>query len=263
VRIVGIDLAWGRRAATGLCAVEGARVLDSASVRTDAEIEAWVRRSWAEGLLLAIDAPLIVRNRRGHRPCDVALAGAFRAQRVALYPANLGRPAFRNGGRAAALARRLGASVDPLGPWRPGACRAIDVYPHAALVALFDLSETLKYKARAGRRLEGRRAAFATLLDCLRALAAFDPPLDVTTGPRWAALEGGVAAAASGAALDRLEDELDAHVCAYVGLYHLAWRGSRSVVVGDAARGYVVTPGGPDRAEHVRAWAARRGVPVH
>jgi predicted RNase H-like nuclease len=259
VRVIGVDLAWGRRAWTGLCAVEGGRVLDSDRVRDDDALDAWIAGRAASPLLLAIDAPLVVENAAGRRPCEDVLSRAYGARHAGPYPANRAMPAFADGGRARALARRLGASVDPHGP---AAVVAIEVYPHTALVSLFGLATRLGYKAKAGRSVGERRAAFDALLARLRALTGLEPPLDVTTSPRWPALEAAVKAATTAAALDAVEDELDAYVCAYAGLYHLAWRGVRSLVVGDVARGYVVTPVDVEAAAALRRHAARSGVPV-
>ena len=72
MRVIGVDLAWGPRGRTGLCAAEAGRVLDSATVRTDAEIDAWIG-GWSvpDGdVVVAIDAPLIVLNTAGRRPCE-------------------------------------------------------------------------------------------------------------------------------------------------------------------------------------------------
>lgn len=58
---VGIDLAWNTRARTGLAVVDGSGALvDSASDRTDDEIDSWLGRHSAALVNVAIDAPLIV-----------------------------------------------------------------------------------------------------------------------------------------------------------------------------------------------------------
>ncbi|HEU5322728.1 MAG TPA: DUF429 domain-containing protein [Methylomirabilota bacterium] len=261
MRVVGVDLAWstGR---TGLCAVEAGRVLDSARVTTDDEIVAWVRGRDAPELLLAVDAPLIVANATGRRPCEGVVSGAYGAQHAGTHPANLGLPAFARGVRGARLARRLALDTAPAALDVPPRRAAIEVYPHAALVSLFGLPRILKYKARRGRTAAARRAAFLALLDRLRELAALHPPLAVTTSPRWAGLESAVRRAARAAELDAVEDELDAYVCAYVGAYHLAWRGRRSLTVGDAARGYIVTPVDEAHAARLRRLGGARGVGV-
>ena len=72
----------------------------------------------------------------------------------------------------------------------------------------------------------------------------------------------GLPRSVSGVALKRLEDELDAYVCAYIGVYHLAWSGTRSLTVGDGKCGYIVTPVAPRHARSMRARALELGVRV-
>jgi predicted RNase H-like nuclease len=258
--VIGVDLAWGARGRTGLCAAEDGRVLDSATVRSDVEIDAWIAR-WSapdRDVVLAIDAPLIVTNAAGRRPCERVFCSALARRQAGVYPAHLNLPAFRDGVRGAALAQRLGLSLDPAACVATPARAAIEVYPHSALISIFQLARTIKYKSRPGRRPADRRAAFDDLRGRLRALAALDPPLDVTASPRWPALTSLV----EGGRLDAAEDELDAYVCAYVAIYHRRWHGRRSLVVGDAARGYIVTPVDAAADASLRTWGERLAVPV-
>ena len=261
MRVVGLDLAWASRNRSGLCVVEDGRVLASACLRSDDEIEAWIRRWGADEILLAIDAPLIVRNRVGRRACESVIASAFAAEHAGPFPANL--TLLRGDVRAHRLARRLGLRVTPDAVRRRPIRAAIEVYPHPALVVLLGRAERLPYKAKQGRPLEVRHAALCELLQGLVDLKRGDPPLDVTTGPDWARLAATCDARPSGTALKRLEDELDGYVCAYIGSYHVAWAGRRSLTVGDARCGYIVTPVTPRHAALIRARAAIARVPVN
>lgn len=260
MRAIGVDLAWGARGRTGLCAAEDGRVLDSATVRTDAEIDAWIS-AWSadrDDVVVAVDAPLIVPNASGRRPCERVFCNAMARREAGVYPAHLNLPAFRDGVRGGALARRLGLTLDPAACVASAARAAIEVYPHSALVSLFELARTIKYKSRPRRPPAARRAAFDDLLARLRALGTLEPPLDVTTSPRWPTLESLVEAGR----LDAAEDELDAYVCAYVAIYHRRWHGLRSLVVGDLTSGYIVTPVDDAANAALRAWGVRLAVPV-
>lgn len=261
MRVIGVDLAWGARNCSGLCAVDDGHVLASACLRSDAEIEAWIRQWDTDELLVAFDAPLVVRNRTGRRPCEAVFSSAFAAEHAVPYPANL--TLLRNDVRAARLARRLGLSVEPQAVRRRPVRAAIEVFPHPALVVFLGRAERLPYKARPGRSLAIRHAAMGELLQGLLDLKRADPPLDVTTGPEWRSLAATCDARPAGAALKKLEDEMDAYVCAYIGCYHLAWAGRRSLTVGDGRRGYIVTPVTPRHAALIRARAAVAGVPVN
>jgi predicted RNase H-like nuclease len=236
VTVVGVDLAWGERAASGVVVVRDGVVVDSATVVTDDEIAALVP---AEGpVTVAFDAPLVVPNDTGRRPCDAAISRCFARFHAGAYPANRTLPWLREP-RAGRLAARLGLATD-LAADRV----AVEVYPHAAAVVLFGLDRVLPYKRRSGRTLDDRRAAALGLTEAIAGLGAADLPLDVAAGPRWSGLVTAVADAPSQAALDRVEDELDAHLCAYVGAL-LMERPQACDVVGDPAEGAIVVPASP------------------
>ncbi len=241
--IVGIDLAWGVRARTGIAVLDPSGELRAvASVRTDEEIDE-VISAWIAGpCVVAFDAPLHVVNPTGRRPCEAALTRAFAGQHAGTYPSNTGLAHFADGGRAAALARRYGLATDATVPAAPGQRRALEVYPHSTAVALFDLDQVLKYKARKGRSLASRQAALDRLVQLLSGLAdsAGRPGLPRLHAPElFTSLRRDIAAAATGAALRRLEDPIDAIVCAYAGALFLA---GRTCVIGDNETGAIVTP---------------------
>lgn len=235
---VGMDLAWGERNPTGLCVARGRQVVDSTACRTDDEIIGWVRPWLTPATVVAVDAPLVVPNLTGQRRAERLVAILFGAAGGSAHSANRSRPEFADGGRGARLATALGLSVDP----EATLPAMIEVYPHPALIALFGLGSVLAYKAKAGRGVEDRLSAFARLLDHLETLATQDPPLDVTTSPRWSTLRTGVSDARRDSELDAIEDEIDSYVCAYVGLHRLRWGDERSAVLGTVDEGYIVTP---------------------
>jgi len=119
VRYIGVDLAWGERARTGLAMLDGSgRLIASASVRTDEEIIGFVSSSTAEALVAAVDAPLIVPNETGRRPCEAEIGELFARFGAGAYPANRSNPAFYPEPRGARLARSMGWDMDP--NTRPG-----------------------------------------------------------------------------------------------------------------------------------------------
>jgi len=257
VDVVGVDLAWTQRGGTGLCHVREGRVLASTRVGPTDEIVAWIAPRIAGACVVGLDAPLVVpddgRLRRG---CDDLVSRVFGANHASTHSAHRGLPAFRDGGRAHHLAAALGLEVDPLfAPRTPGR-RAIEVYPHAAIVGLFDLPFILRYKAKRRRTRPYRSAELRCLLDLLESLTAFDPPLDVRSSPRWPEIRAAVAEPASGAALSRVEDEIDAYVCAYVALAWWRRDGVRCRAFGDRAGGAIVTPVTPHHAARLDALLA-------
>lgn len=243
---VGVDLAWGRRAPTGLCAVDaGGRVTASATVTDDRDILAWCGRHAPRPAVVGFDAPLVLTNAAGRRQCEQLLSRAFGAQKAGAHSSNLSMPVFSDGGRAMALALALGLEVEP--PLRTGypVGLAVEVYPHAALVACLELAERLPYKAGRGRSAESRRAAMGELVLGLESLAGRSPEFDVRANPRWAELVERVGEARRHFQLEAVEDELDAHVCAYVAhalSLDLSDGGARVRVLGEWRSGAMVTP---------------------
>jgi len=270
--VVGVDLAWGRRARSGLCAVRpDGSVAASAAVVTDDEIVDWIDRHGPEPAVVGFDAPLVVLNVSGRRGCEALVSRAFGPQGAGCYPSNRSMAAFADGGRAAGLARRMNLAVDPVDADRTGRGQAVEVFPHSALVALFGLPTRLMYKGGRGRAVELRRAEMGRLVALLETLSEREPALHVASGPRWPGLRAAVAAAARHADLERVEDELDAHVCAYVARCLAADRtdgGCRVRVLGEWASGAIVTPvderhrlvleaeGGADRSRAARGRAS-------
>jgi len=237
---LGLDLAWGRTARTGLAALDrDGRLVASGAVRTDDEIADFVAEHAAGELVAAIDAPLIVPNLTGRRACEALVAAEFGRFHAGAYPANRSLPHL-DPPRAATLAARFGWDPDPATVPGTGTSVAIEVYPHPAMVILFDLERVLPYKAKKGRDVDSLRAAFALLLDHLERTC--EDPLQLSRSPRWATLRRAAAAAERKSQLGAIEDEIDAILCAY-----LAWlwgrRDPRMRVLGDVTGGYIVVPG--------------------
>ncbi|WP_217924477.1 DUF429 domain-containing protein [Miltoncostaea oceani] len=238
---IGVDLAWGQNAGTGVCAVVNGQVVDSAQLKTDDQILEWLSPLTQGPCLVGIDAPLIVPNASKRRFCESVISRWMSSREAGAHSANSGLPSFVNGPRGAHLAAALGLDMDP--DIAPGDLvrRAIEVYPHPAQVVLFDLPKTLKYKSSAGRTVESRRQAFAVLMDLIEGLAGASPPLQVA-GPCWDELRAAIETATSGADLDRAEDEIDAYVCAYTALHHWTHGPAGSRIIGSLAQGYIVCP---------------------
>jgi predicted RNase H-like nuclease len=180
MHFVGVDLAWGERKPTGLAALDDdGRLVHVSAAGSDEEIAAALA-PYVEGeVVVAIDAPLIVRNATGNRPAEAALNRDFARFDAGAHPANTGKPEFSGVPRGARIAAQLGLDMNP----RSGrARRAIEVYPHPAIVALFGLGRTLKYKNKPGRSLEQLRGELLVLMGLLEGLAAAEPPLLVGNG---------------------------------------------------------------------------------
>ncbi len=252
---VGIDLAWGPRARTGIAVLDAdGRLTASATVVTNDEIAAVLDQHVHGDVVAAIDAPLVVANETGRRPCESEISRLFGAYHAGAHPSNLSKPWFRPQPRGAEIALAREWTLDP--EVRPGAGRscAIEVYPHPAMVSLFGLDRVIPYKNKKGRDVTSLKAAFDLLMNHMeRVLGAV---MGLRGSPRWRELRTIAAGASRKVDLGRIEDEVDAIFCGY-----LAWLWANdpaaTTVYGDVATGYIVTPPPPE--VHPR----RRGSAQH
>jgi predicted RNase H-like nuclease len=213
-------------------------LLDVSTRRTDDEILDWLRR-WTDGsCVVAFDAPVIVVNPSGNRGCERLMARYFGRFHAYCHSANTANPSFAGGPRALRLADALDLDVDP---HSSAARRALEVYPHPALVALFDLPRVLQYKAKPGRDLEHLRSEMQRLIDGLESLADASPPLLLQDNPDWQHIRTTVRNATRKVNLKRVEDAIDGVVCAYIAAYATA-QPDRVRVLGDGLTGYILTP---------------------
>ena len=242
MHFVGLDLAWGTRQPTGVAVLDDAgRRVTVGAVRTDEEIVAALGEYVAGPCVVAIDAPLVVTNPTGNRACEAALNRDFARFDAGAHPSNTAKPEFSEEPRGARLAERLGLSLDPTLPIGEHDRRALEVYPHAATVALFRLGRTLKYKNKPGRTIAQLRGALLDLMRRLEGLADAPAPMRLTHHEGWRELVKLVEQAERKSDLRKVEDQVDAVVCAYVALFAVR-RPELTTVYGDAGTGVIVTP---------------------
>jgi len=112
-----------------------------------------------------------------------------------------------------------------------------EVYPHPAMLALFQLETTLKYKARRNRSLDFRRSELTRLRDCLIDLQQHEPAMSMPTRVANRHID-----VLKGVGFKRYEDLLDAATCAYIAYYAWYWGPTGYQVYGDTTRGYILVP---------------------
>lgn len=108
------------------------------------------------------------------------------------------------------------------------------------MVGLWQLPSVIPYKAKSGRGVPERKAAFQELLSRMESVQE----LALQDHSRWQEIRDTVTSAARQLDLERVEDEIDAIFCA-----HLAWLWRHSPgtlqVYGDVDAGYIVAPPAP------------------
>ena len=214
---IGVDLAWKSDANPSALAVlhgnrgSAARSFVSDPLCTLKSVLKTIRNYSGQGAIVAIDAPLIIPNIDRQRLCEGLVSQRYgrrhascHATNLTLYPepasVSLAQALEADGFVHAGTERALTAS-----------CVMLEVFPHAALVALFNLDRIIKYKKGPVR---DRRAGLDELRIRIRELADFDPPLaknEVRSG--FLARELSLL---RGRELKHYEDGLDAIICAYI-----------------------------------------------
>ncbi len=125
--VVGIDLAGSPKRMTGMCAMEGKRILAYCTVYEEKEIHAFIRA--AKPVLVTIDAPLRLppgrrslddRNGEHFRPCDRLLL----QRGIRFFPITLG-PMRMLTNRGIALRRKLERLGVPALEMYPGGAQDI------------------------------------------------------------------------------------------------------------------------------------------
>lgn len=244
MRFLGIDLAWSEANPSAAVAL----VWDGkAGVLTAWREELWGNREIVDFVaqavgedpaIVAIDAPLLVPNQGGTRPCDREVSRCYRWAQAQAYPANrriLG-PKVR-GEELVGILEGLGFHCAPGIKAREEVRRVVEVFPHPAAVELFGLPRILRYKARPGRDYPERWAELSRFRQLLRGLAGAEPALAAAPILDEADPHG-----LRGRALKRLEDLLDALFCSYIALHLWYWgpRGYRCF--GDEKSGHILVP---------------------
>ena len=245
MRFVGLDLAWSSRNPSGVVVLasgeEGVWIPThwSAGLKDDQELLGFIREAVGmEPALIAIDAPLIVLNETGTRPCDRELSQAYRKKEAGALPVSrIGLGGKVRGEALVAKLSELGFELRAHVEKEAFVRQVVEVFPHPAMVELFRLERTLKYKPRKGRALEFRLRELSRYVELLRSLKRWEPALAAR-----ALLPEAPIHELRGKALKALEDLLDACFCAYIGLWLWHWGPAGYRLFGDEKEGFILVP---------------------
>lgn len=236
MRFIGIDLAWsdgkhGTGAAAFVYGVKGLELLSlERALGPISEIGAFVEDYGGDSAVVAIDAPLIIANDAGMRPCECEVGRRYGARHASCHASNRGRLPQA---RSVQLTELLATRGYGHGTESPRAARTvIEVYPHAGYVALFDRPSIIRYKkGNVAQKTAGLREVQRELLRLPFAVTA-ELSSVLTEDP----------AVLRGKARKAHEDALDAIFCAYLAFHFWRFGAAGSDVFGDVASGYIVNP---------------------
>jgi predicted RNase H-like nuclease len=238
VRLIGVDPAWkpeNNGSAVAVGRLNGA-MLEVEHIHGAlfglSRIAATILAAEPHGI--AIDGPLIIENQTGRRACEKALSKVYASKHAGCHTTN--RTLYPDAA-VVALSRQL----EHAGYRHLGAAHTdrfqIEMYPHPALIEMFDLPHRLLYKKGNVDSKRGGQVVLASLLRRLERSSVLELKVPVAFD---AFLQPSTIMQLRGDALKANEDALDSLICLYVcGLYAI---GASMRLFGDALDGYVVVP---------------------
>lgn len=205
---------------------------------SDGEIAEWIapgRGDW----IVAVDAPLVVLNETSRRAADAETSARYRKYEAGAYPTNLKLlGADHRGGRLLRALEECGCELVEEAGGIGGRRLAFETYPHVAMVELFGLERTIKYKKG---RVKQRRAGQQELADAIRRhLCAERAEPRLLPGDELDDLLRAPDPELKGKALKRREDLLDGLVCAYASAWADAGRPLQGL--GEIGAGVMIAP---------------------
>jgi predicted RNase H-like nuclease len=242
---IGVDLAWKTESNhSGIAVLVGderqvqLRALAEGLVSMAGVVDFIESHSNADSVV-AVDAPLVVKNAKGQRPCETLISEAFSQYHAGCHTSNTAKLYADTGMKLVnALSPyefvhdfNVATAKQRTGRW------LFEVYPHPAMVRLFGLPKIIRYKkgSVAQKRLGlgilrcnlGNLAGGSTALIMTRLLSELlERDLDAFRGK----------------ALKDYEDILDALFCAYLAWHCWRWGAERNEVFGTMEDGYIVVP---------------------
>ncbi|MEO0365135.1 MAG: DUF429 domain-containing protein [Pseudomonadota bacterium] len=182
---------------------------------------------------IAIDAPLIINNATGQRPCEAALSRDYRNRKAGCHPSNL--KLYPDAGSVGLSKQLTERGFQTLGVrdsrWQ------IECYPHPAIIELFGLPERLAYKKGSVRHRRGGQIRLAELLQDRSRDSRIHIELSDNLDCEF---DGAAIAELKGKRLKHNEDKLDAIVCLIVAAFYQLGRHTKTY--GDTDSGYIVVP---------------------
>ena len=255
-RLIGIDLAWGKRdgsepAGSGCAELKwenGALTLSRPIEllgRVD-EIVKWIRPDDGDWVV-AIDAPLVICNKEGQRSAEKQANRHYGRFDAYARPAYLDNPDFGKHYQGRMIRKCLKELGGTLVEWTEdlnGGPLFFETYPHVAMVELFHLRKTIKYKKDQCKKRGGaacQHRGQRELADHIRHHLCGQ-----TASPRLshnATLDDLLRDLDPGAGsgdLKAREDKLDGLICAYTA----AWldAGRDLVGLGEVGEGVMIAP---------------------
>lgn len=248
IRYLGLDLGWTPRDPSGGVVLEttesGNLVLVSAeSLRTHEDTLRWVARNRGRGhCTLTVNAPVIIENLSGSRPCDKLLLehfGPFKIDEYANNTISASHP------RTMAKAwMRMGFDPDP----RAETDRILETHFQAAQIMLFGLDRPVRIKSGP---IGSRKESVDRLRELIQERMMDGTPMLEPSEALDAILEAHLPDL-NGTRIGELEERIEALVVGYVGACLGQVGPDACAFLGDLQKGYILLPD-PSRAQEDEA----------
>ena len=237
-RFLGLDLGRTPRDESGGVALErvGAsdvRLVSADTLRIHDDTLRWITRERGRnGAVIAINAPLIVENSGGSRPCDRQLAEHFSRYRIDEYANNIVAASHsRTTGKALA---RMGFELDPSAEGD----RCVETHTQAAQVLLFGLERPVRLR---NGPIGTRKDAVARLRDMMGQHFVGGHP-NLVRSPELDRLFQVNLQELNGTRLGELEGKIEALLCAYISAFLCIAGPDACAMLGDLRYGYILLP---------------------
>lgn len=264
-RLIGIDLAWGKETGTDYdstdCEGSGCAELvwngngltlerPPELLHSMEDIVKWIepdRGDW----VIAVDVPIVIRNEEGRRPAEDEADEYYRPYDAVPRPSNLNLAVGKSqrGDQLLAQLRKVGGELVESAAHLENQRLVFETYPHIAMVELFGLDRTIKYKASQCQGKGGvlcQQKGQRRLADSMREHLCSDSNKPASDKPKLrsnkklAELLPEPFPDLGGQKLKDREDKLDGLVCAYTA----AWldAGGDLVGLGKVGEGVMIAP---------------------
>ena len=242
---IGVDLAWKTEGNhSGIAVLEGderqieLRTFADGLVSMAAVVDFIESQSNADSVV-AVDAPLVVKNATGQRPCETLISKHFGRYDAGCHTSNTAKLYADTGTKLVKALSGHGFIHDfDMATAKQRAGRWLfEVYPHPAMVRLFGLERIIRYKKGS---VAEKRCGLGKLRQHLISLASGSRGLVAT--PNLSELLERDLEALRGKGLKCYEDTLDSLFCAYLAWHCWRWGAERNEVFGTMEDGYIVVP---------------------
>jgi len=245
---IGIDLAWQTdKNHSGIMVMEGdktgAEIISFSKGITNLEaVFNFIKSYKTSNTIIAIDAPLIIKNQTGQRPCEKLIGKKFGSRHASAHSTNLDRYPDAGSVKLANLLEKEGFIHNPSEDFFKKSSWFFEVYPHPAQIILFNLNNIIKYKNV--RRVDEKRNGLRILRNYIKEKMLKGNP-SIRQNDKLHGILNLDLQTFIGKDLKQYEDVIDALICAYLALFYWAWGTDKNEMIGDLETGYIINPTHP------------------